>query len=414
MLRKIFDKAGLLSLPRVIWALGFASMLSNSSSVIISSLSPTLIIDVLGGDERHLGYVRGATEALAYFVKLFAGMISDFFGKRKIIVLIGYAASTLAKPIYATAKTIMMYITAQTIDRITNGLRDTPRDAMVADFSPNGLKGASFGLRQGLSALGSTLGAYAAYKVMLYVGGTTAEMVRTAYWFSIIPILICILILYFFTEEPKDLPKLSRRTGFPIQKRDLKELGADFWFFMFVVLIFMMARSTESFLVLRAKTMGLSGAEQPLVLAVLYFFTFPSSKFLGNLSDKINRKICLAVGFMFAAAAYYTMGVAKDMNMIWLSLVLYGLHYGSVQTVLFSMVSDYTPRHIKGTSFGILNLVCAIGMCFSSFIQGELWHRFGAECVYMVATGFTILSTILLLFVKAKKSEPEQEMIQVD
>lgn len=404
---KIFEKIKLLSLPKVIWALGFASMLSNSSSVIISSLSPTLIMDVLGGDERHLGYVRGATEALAYFVKLFAGLISDFFGRRKIIVLIGYAASAFAKPLYATAKSIMMYITAQTIDRITNGLRDTPRDAMVADFSPKGLKGASFGLRQGLSALGSAVGAYAAYKVMLYVGGTTAEMVRTAYWFSIIPIIMCIAVLYFFTEEPKDLPKLSKRTGFPIKKEDLGELGTDFWFFMIVVLIFMMARSTESFLVLRAKTLGLSEAKQPLVLAVLYLFTFPSSKIFGNLSDKINRKFCLAIGFIFAAGAYYIMGIAENINMIWVGLILYGLHYGTVQTVLFSMVSDYTPRHIKGTSFGILNLVCAIGMCFASFIQGEVWHRYGAHCVYMIAVTFTLLSTLLLYFVKAKPREDD-------
>lgn len=410
MIRKFFQKSDLFSLPGVIWALGFASMLSNASSVIISSLSPTLIMDVLGGDERHLGYVRGATEALAYLVKLFAGMISDFFGRRKIIVLIGYTASAFAKPLYATAKSILMYIMAQTIDRITNGLRDTPRDAMVADFSPKGLKGASFGLRQGLSALGSALGAYAAYRVMLYVGGTTSEMVRTAYWFSIIPVIGCILILYFFTREPHGIPKLSKRTGFPIKKRDLNELGGAFWFFMFVVLIFMMARSTESFLVLRAKTLGLSEACQPLVLAVLYLFTFPSSKFFGSLSDKINRKFCLAVGFVFAVLAYAIFAIANDLQMIWIGLVIYGLHFGTVQTVLFSMVSDYTPKHIKGTSFGILSLTCAIGMCFSSFIQGEVWHRFGAEYVYFIAATLTLIATILLMFVKTKQIVDEAEV----
>lgn len=404
MFTTVVKNLKIFSLPATIWALGFASMFSNASSVIISSLSPALIIDILGGDERHLGYVRGTTEALAYFVKLFAGMISDFFGKRKIIVLIGYAASAFAKPIYATTKTILMYITAQTIDRITNGLRDTPRDAMVADFSPNGMKGESFGLRQGLSALGSTIGAYFAYRLMMYVGGSTADMVRSAYWFSIIPILLCILIIYFFTKEPKDIPQLSKRTGFPIKKEDLKELGTDYWFFMFVVLIFMITRSSESFLVLRAKSVGLIEYQHPLVLAVLYLFTSPSAKFFGSLSDKINRKICLIIGFIFAAIAYYILSISDSISMVFFGVVIYGLHYGTVQTVLFSMVSDYAPKHIKGTSFGILNFVCAIGMCISSFIQGEIWHRYGPVYTYNIALCLTLISILFLFFVKPKKN----------
>ncbi len=387
-------------LPKTVWGLSLVSLLSNSSSVIISSLSVTLITDVLGGSAKDLGVIRGITEAFGYAMKLCSGMISDYLGRRKILIIIGYTAAAFAKPLYAMASSLWMYFTAQTIDRFTNGLRDAPRDALISESSPKGLKGAGFGLRQSLAALGSTIGAFVAFLLMSHLGGSSEHMVRGAYWFSILPLVLSILILAFMTSDKENTPQLSKRKGFPIKKSDLNELGGRYWFFLFAVFIFMCARSSEAFLVFKAKSVGLHTEYHPLVFGVSYFFTAISAKWVGDISDHLNKKYCLMAGFLSAMISYLILSKAESITAVFISIVIYGIHFGVTQTVLFSMVSDYAPRHIKATSFGILNVVCAAGVFSSSISQGILWDAYGAEITYFVAAALTLLSTILVMFTK--------------
>lgn len=401
------------NLPKTVWGLSIVSMLSNSSSVIISSLSTTLVTCVLGGSASDLGYIRGATEAVGYLFKLFSGVISDCIGKRKILILIGYIAACLAKPIYATAQSLIIYFSAQLIDRVTNGLRDAPRDALISDASPKASKGSAFGLRQGLAALGSTVGAVAAFYLMYKLGGTSEHMVRGAYWFSIIPIVCAIIILFCMTKDPENIPQLSKRKGFPIKKSDLSLLGKNFWFFMFVVLIFMCSRSSEAFLTLRAQTVGLTTMYHPLVLAVLYLFVFLCAKLVGTAADKTSKKMFLIFGVLLAVVSYICLAYASTVFSLFVSVAIYGIQFGITQTVLFALVSEFAPKHIKATSFGILNLICAIGMCVSSFTQGHLWDKFGPETTYLVATCISVVSLILLFFIKPSNYEADHESSDV-
>lgn len=393
------------NLPKTIWGLSLVSMLSNSSSVIISSLSPALIIDILGGTATDLAFIRGITETLGYLVKLFSGMLSDYLGRRKILIIIGYSASAVAKPLYATAGSLIAYFSAQAIDRITNGLRDAPRDAMIAEASPKGEKGSAFGLRQTLSAIGSTVGAISACYLMCHLAGSTEHMVRGAYWFSIIPIATAIVILACMTQDSENVPQLSKRKGFPIKKSDLAQLGSRYWFFIFVVLIFMCARSTESFLILRAKTVGLEAKFHPIILGVLYFFAAIFAKTTGSMSDKLNKKTFAILGFLLAIISYLILAYAESIFVVFVSVAIYGIHYGISQTVIFAMVSEYAPKQIKATSFGILNLICALGMFVASLSQGKIWDICGPHSVYLTAASVSLISLILLFFIKSPKIE---------
>lgn len=393
-------------LPSTVIALAFVSMLSNVSSVVVSSLTPTLVIVILGGDIAVMGVIRGSTEALAFLVKLFSGMLSDYIGKRKILVVIGYASAVLVKPIFATARSIFAYAFAQTVDRVTNGLRDAPRDALVSDAAPKSLRGSSFGLRQALSAFGSAIGGVFGYVAMNYLGGEDTEMVRGVYWLTMIPLSICLIVLIMFVHDNVDVPKLKDRGGFPIKKSDLDELGGRYRFFMFAIFVFMAARSSESFLIYRALEFGLPVQFSPLVLSTLYLLTAVVSHFVGIISDTLlSRKTCVLIGFMCLFVSYIFLAIAEDYWMVFAGVFVYGCHYGAVQTALFAMVSDYTPKHIKGTSFGILNLISAVGMIIASFAQGFLWREYGASFTYYISAVVVAVSIALFAFVKPEFKE---------
>lgn len=393
-------------LPVTVLSLAVVSMFSNIASVIVSSLSPTLVIVILGGDVAVVGVIRGATEALGFFIKLLSGMLSDYLGKRKVLLVIGYVAAVLVKPIFATAKSIFAYAMAQTIDRVTNGLRDAPRDALVSDSAPKGMKGLSFGIRQSLSALGSALGGVIGYEAMVYVGGGNVQMVRAVYWMTMVPLTLCVLVLIFFVKDKKDVPKLKDRGGFPVKKEDLKQLGSRYRFFMLAIFIFMCARSTESFLIIRAMELGLRVEFSPMVLSVLYLLTAITSHVIGIVSDTVlSRKSCVQIGFLCLFLSYLCLAFATGLGLVFCGVFIYGCHYGVVQTSLFAMVSDYTPRHIKGTSFGILNLITALGMLIASLAQGFAWKAYGAGVTYVASAIVVAISMAMFCFVKPDVSE---------
>ena len=183
-------------MPRVIWIVGLVSFFSNMSSVVITAFSPEFIINILGGTPAAMGYIRGISEALSYLMKMFSGVISDFIGKRKILMLLGYLCAAFAKPMFACCHGLKLYISAQVLERITNGLRDTPRDALIADCAPKELKGASFGIRQSCAFLGSMIGAVVAF-LILWEYGATEYILRSVYWIMAIPLLIAVALIYF-------------------------------------------------------------------------------------------------------------------------------------------------------------------------------------------------------------------------
>ncbi|MDR0677175.1 MAG: MFS transporter [Holosporaceae bacterium] len=391
-------------LPRTIWIVGIVSFFSNSASIIITAFSPEFIINILGATPAAMGYIRGLSEALSYFVKMISGVFSDWLGKRKILMLIGYLCTAFAKPMFAFCQSLNLYVAAQLLERITNGLRDTPRDALIADCSPKELKGASYGVRQSFAFLGSMVGAIITFFALKYFG-SSEYVIRKVYLFAIIPIGIAVALIYFGIDEPESLVNLRNRKGFPIRKSDIKQLGNDFWFYIFICFVFMCSRYSESFLVHRARSLGLEIEYAPLVLALMYLFNSPISKIVGNWSDKHERKLFIAFGFCMMLASCIVLALATEVWHVMVGAAIYGIHQGATQGTFYAMVSDYSPPHIKGTSIGIFNLVCCIGIFVSNVITGELWKHFGAELTFTVNSAITFAAAVGIIFVKQKKME---------
>jgi len=405
------NKPSLSSIPLTIWILGVVSFFSNASAVVITAFSAEFIIHVLGSNVAVLGYIRGFSEALAYLVKLFSGVFSDWIGKRKILILIGYLCAAFAKPMFALSRGLGLYVSAQILERITNGLRDTPRDALIADCSPKELKGESYGIRQSFAFMGSMIGSVACFFVISnFQGKSSADSIRMVYMLASIPIFIAVLLIYFGIKEPKGLTSLKHRKGFPIKKADVKQLGPTFWYYMFVCFVFMCARYSESFLVLRASELNLELKYIPLILAVMHLFNTVTSKIVGTWSDRRERKVFLAFGFCMMLVSCMVLALSTHWWHVFVGVAIYGIHFGATQGTFYAMVTDYSPPHIKGTSIGIFNLVYAFGIAVSNFIMGNLWYSCGADFAFFINAVITFVAAIAIMFVRPNRIKEQQSV----
>jgi sugar phosphate permease len=214
-------KSSTLSLiPRSIWAIGFVSMFMDISSEMIHALLPIYLTTVLGASALSVGFIEGIAEATANITKLFSGAISDWFGKRKLLAVIGYALAAFTKPIFPLASTIGWITTARFIDRIGKGIRGAPRDALVADIAPPELRGASFGLRQSLDTVGAFLGPLIAIALMWW----SANNFKFIFWVAVIPAFIAVAVLIFGVKEPADVARKKTQV-WPLSGEAMRSMG---------------------------------------------------------------------------------------------------------------------------------------------------------------------------------------------
>ncbi|MBC7600112.1 MAG: MFS transporter, partial [Polaromonas sp.] len=247
-------------LPAAIWALGFVSLLMDISSEMIHSLLPVFMVTVLGTSMWAVGLIEGVAEATALIVKVFSGVLSDYWRKRKLLALLGYGLGAASKPLFALASTTGMVLTARLIDRVGKGIRGAPRDALVADLAPPGMRGAAFGLRQSLDTVGAFVGPLLAVGLMLL----WANDFRAIFWVAVIPAFLAVALLLVGVKEPAPQVETAKRRN-PISKAELRRLSAPYWRVVLIGAIFTLARFSEAFLVLRAMQTGMSIAYAPLV-----------------------------------------------------------------------------------------------------------------------------------------------------
>jgi len=247
-------------MPSGIWVLGFVSLLMDISSEMIHSLLPLFMVTTLGAGTVAVGIVEGLAESLALLVKIFSGVLSDYVGRRKPLVLFGYGLSALTKPLFALAPDIGSLLAARVLDRVGKGIRGAPRDALVADIAPPHLRGAAFGLRQSLDTVGAILGPLLAVGLMLL----WSDDFRSVFWVAVIPGIMAVLLLLFGVQEPST-GRSSTGTN-PITKTNLLQLKPAFWWVVGIGFLFTLARFSEAFLVLRAQQGGITLAFIPLVM----------------------------------------------------------------------------------------------------------------------------------------------------
>ncbi len=338
-----------------------------------------------------VGLIEGVAEATALIVKVFSGVLSDYWRKRKSLAVIGYTLAALSKPLFAIASTAGMVFTARFIDRIAKGIRGAPRDALVADIAPSEIRGAAFGLRQSLDTVGAFIGPLLALGLMLL----WANDFRAVFWVAVIPAVLAVVLLVFGVREPER--EATVRSTNPIQRASLRKLSPAYWWVVSIGAVFTLARFSEAFLVLRAAQGGLPIALVPLVLIGMNLVYSLSAYPFGRLSDSVTHARLLALGLAVLIGADVVLAYSNEWTWVWLGVSLWGLHMGITQGLLATMVADAAPVDLRGTAFGFFNLVSGIALLIASALAGLLWDQLGAPQTFIAGAVFSAIALLAIL-----------------
>ncbi|MGI1663156.1 MFS transporter [Palleronia sp. KMU-117] len=379
-------------LPAGIWALGLVSLLMDVSSEMIHALLPVYLVAGLGASVLAVGLIEGIAEATASITKVFSGVLSDRIGRRKGLAVAGYGLAAVTKPVFALAGSLGWVVGARVVDRIGKGIRGAPRDALVADLSPPGLRGASFGLRQSLDTAGAFLGPLLAIALMWAFAGDFIAV----FWVAVIPAALAVGLLLVAVREP-DRPADLRRVANPLARRELALLPAAYWLTVVLAFLFTLARFSEAFLILRADSLGLTAALVPAILVVMNLAYALSAYPAGALSDRADRTSVLIVGLAVLIAADLVLAFAPGLAAVFAGVALWGLHMGLTQGILATLVADAAPAELRGTAFGLFNLVTGVALLLASTIAGALWDGIGPEATFLAGAGLAAATALGLL-----------------
>lgn len=375
------------SLPRSVIALGFVSMFMDISSEMTHSLLPVFMVSVLGISALSVGIIEGIAEATASITKIFSGVVSDWIGKRKPLVLLGYGMAAFTKPLFPLAQGIGAILTARLIDRIGKGIRGAPRDALITDLAPQNMHGAAFGLRQSMDTVGAFIGPAIAMALMFY----SFNNYRLVFWLAVIPAFIAVACIVFGVEEPEKKSDGKKKT-FPIQKRELVKLPKSFWIVVAFASAFTLARFSEAFLLLRADNLGLDAWLTPAILITMNIVYAASAYPVGNLSDRIGKSGLLAGGIAMLVIADLTLALGTNLYWTFAGTAIWGLHMGMTQGLLSALVADVAPTDLRGTAFGIFHLLTGITLLIASTLAGWLWTAYGPTETFLAGAVFAGIS----------------------
>jgi MFS family permease len=384
-------------LPIGIWGLGFVSMFMDISSELVHSLLPIFMATVLGASMVTIGIIEGFAEGTAAITKVFSGAFSDYCGRRKFLAVTGYTLSATTKPIFPLATTIGWVFGARFVDRIGKGIRGAPRDALVADIAPLQLRGAAYGLRQSLDSVGAFIGPSIAVIFMIWF----TNNIRAVLWVAVVPAFIAVFILMIAVHEPKS-PECAVDSRNRLTLTDAKRLPMGFWLIVALGAVFTLARFSEAFLILRAQDVGLAIGYVPMIMVVMNIFYSIFAYPAGAAADRLSARTLLVFGLGVLVIADVVLATAEHPWIAFVGAAFWGLHMAFTQGLLSKLVADTAPSDLRGTAFGVFNLLSGVALLLASIIAGSLWSAFGASATFVAGASFATVAAMGLLLYRPK------------
>jgi len=379
-----------------IFFLGLVSFLTDVSSDMVYPLLPVFLTEVLHSSKVFVGLIEGVAESTASLFKVFSGWFSDKIGKRKPIVILGYSLSSISKPLLALVTSGWQVLFIRFGDRVGKGVRTSPRDALIAESSAENRRGTSFGLHRAMDSAGAIIGPLLAFLLLPLLN----KNYRHFFLLASIPAFFSVLVLFLWVKEARSRKKevviLERKKGIKFDNK--------FKIFILIVAIFTLGNSSDAFLFLRAKSLGVNLILIPLLWGFFNLVYTLSSIPAGILSDRIGRKKVILLGFTVYGLAYLGFAFATQALHIWVLFALYGIYYGISDGALRAFVADMVKDEDKrGTAYGFYH--GAIGLCAlpASLILGFLWQGFGAAVAFSFGSILAIIAGIVFYFGLAKK-----------
>jgi MFS family permease len=381
-------------LSRNVYALTAVSFFTDVSSEMIYPLLPAFLTVTLGASASFVGAIEGAAESTAAVLKLVSGWWSDRVHRRKPLVVAGYTIASIMRPLVAVAHTPGQVLTIRVADRVGKGIRNSPRDALIADSVDPSIRGRAFGFNRTGDHLGGVIGPLIAFALVQWMH----LPLRTVFWWAALPGALAVATVIFGVREIVRRAETKAAPAFT--PRMLAEpLGGRFWAVLAVILVFTLGNSTDAFLLLRAKQLGVPIALAPILWAFLHVVKSLSSTPGGVLSDRIGRKPLLVTGWLLYALVYFAFGRASATWHAWALFAVYGVFFGLTEGTERALVADIVPAARRGTAFGWYNLTIGLGALPASILFGALWDRFsstvafdfGATLALAAAVGISVI-----------------------
>lgn len=368
-------------------ALGAVSLLTDTSTEMVYPLLPLFLTRTLGAGTAFVGLVEGVAETTASLLKLISGWLSDRLRRRKALVTWGYGLSSLTRPLMAVALLPSHVLGVRFLDRIGKGIRTSPRDALIADSTPAGARGAAFGFHRAMDHLGAVAGPVLAFLLLPVVGGSY----RAIFWLAGIPAALSVLVLVCAV---RDAPAQGAPGRLPLLT--LRPYDARFKAFLGIVTLFSLGNSSDAFLLLRAREAGVAEAAVPLLWAGLHVVKSASSLWAGILSDRIGRRGAIIAGWLTYAAVYAGFAVVGSAGQVWGLFLVYGLYFGLTEGVEKALVADLTPAAARASAYGAYHTAIGITALPASLLTGWLWQRFDAGVAFGTGAVLAAAAAILL------------------
>jgi MFS family permease len=312
-------------------------------------------------------------------------VLSDLFARRKPLAVLGYGLAALTKLVFPLAPTLGWVVTARFADRVGKGIRGAPRDALLADLAPPALRGASFGLRQALDTVGGVGGPLLAIGAM----AVFASDFRAAFWVAVAPAFVAVLLLLVGVREPARAQAGAAAPKPRLHWSDARRLPRDYAIVVGIAAVLTLARFSEAFLVLRAQNVGLPLAAAPWVMVIMSVVYAAVSYPAGAAADRGHGPKLLGAGLAALIAADLVLARADGGATVFAGAALWGLHMGLTQGLLAALVAGSAPADLRGTAFGVFNLVCGIALLVASALAGWLWDAFGPAFTFYAGAAFT-------------------------
>lgn len=367
---------------------GLLSFFGGISQDIFVPLLPLYLANVLGLPKSFIGVTEGLVTGTASVFKVVSGFITDRLGKRKPIVFIGYFLSFVSRPFLAIIASPMGVLFLRFMDGVGKGIKDSPKDALIADSSTKETRGKEFGIVRALDTFGSVIGPLLLF-ALLYVFRDTSRKYQYIFLISAIPLIITLLIITFLIKETN---------GKNINPANFSgiNLPRKFYIFLTVAVVFSIGNSSDAFLLLRAQNIGVPLLSIPLIYALFNFVYATASIPLGSLSDTIGRKKVIAIGWIAFALSYFGFGFVKNAMQVWILFAFYGLYYATTEGVAKAMIADFTTPQNRGRAYGIYNTAIGISTLPASFVAGFMWDRIGPNAPFIYGGSMALIAVFLL------------------
>jgi len=379
---------------RMVLGLGVVSFFTDISTEMVLSVLPYFIVEVLGGSRSILGIIEGLAESTSYLFRTVSGVISDWIGRRKLLVMIGYSLSALAKPLFATSRAWSDVLIVRLTDRVGKGVRTAPRDALLSEAISEKDVGRFFGLHRSLDQLGAIVGPSLAFLLIPVIG------IRGLFWYSFLPGIAGVVVLLAFVQESRFE---SKRERFMTNIREI--IDKRFGLLLLVVAIFSVGAFDASFVLLRSTDLGVTENQLPLIYALINVTHTLIAIPAGVLSDKIGRERILELGYIaFLSSCLMLISLSGSVWYAALIALTYGLYMGIGETMQRALVPAYCKSSLRGSAYGIYYLVVGISVLVSNSLVGMLWDRGGVTMAFTYSSLTTMAALVTAMSILNRRA----------